>query len=83
MITRVTPQDTLPDLLNYALVAPRIKVLYVPTTKVACSSLKLLVSQVEGSYDAHAAEEIITAIDADGNETILSDDVIVAEFDED
>jgi len=59
-VNRVTPQDHLPDLLNYALVAPRIKVLYVPTTKVACSSLKLLVSQVEGTYNAAAAEEIIT-----------------------
>ena len=59
-MNRVTPQDHLPELLNYALVAPRIKVLYVPTTKVACSSLKLLVSQVEGTYNAAAAEEIIT-----------------------
>ena len=59
-MNRVTPQDHLPELLNYALVAPHIKVLYVPTTKVACSSLKLLVSQIEGTYNAAAAEEIIT-----------------------
>lgn len=59
-MNRVTPQDHLPELLSYALVAPRIKVLYVPTTKVACSSLKLLVSQIEGTYNATAAEEIIT-----------------------
>jgi hypothetical protein len=51
--------SSLPDLINYALVAPRIKVLYVPTTKVACSTLKLLISQAEGSYNAQAALEII------------------------
>ena len=53
-------QPNLPDLINYSLVAPRIKVLYVPTTKVACSTLKLLISQAEGSYNAQAAQEIIT-----------------------
>ena len=52
-------QPSLPDLINYALVAPRIKVLYVPTTKVACSTLKLLISQAEGSYDSQATLEII------------------------
>jgi len=51
---------SLPELINYALVAPRIKVLYVPTTKVACSTLKLLISQAEGSYNAEAAQKIIT-----------------------
>ena len=53
-------QPNLPDLINYSLVAPRIKVLYVPTTKVACSTLKLLISQAEGSYNAQATQEIIT-----------------------
>jgi hypothetical protein len=53
-------QPNLPDLINYSLVAPRIKVLYVPTTKVACSTLKLFISQAEGSYNAQAAQEIIT-----------------------
>ncbi len=54
------PHPTLPDMIGYGLVAPRIKVLYVPTTKVACSTLKLLISQAEGSYNAQAAQQIIT-----------------------
>ena len=54
------PHPTLPDMIAFGLVAPRIKVLYVPTTKVACSTLKLLISQAEGSYNAQAAQEIIT-----------------------
>jgi len=58
---QVTPQDHLPELIGYALIAPRIKVMYVPTTKVACSTLKLLVSQIEGCYNQQAAKEIITA----------------------
>jgi hypothetical protein len=53
-------QANLPELLGYALVAPRIKVMYVPTTKVACSTLKLFLSHAEGTYDASVAEQIIT-----------------------
>ena len=57
----ISPQQpNLPELLGYALVAPRIKVLYVPTTKVACSTLKLLVSQIEGSYNEEAKRIVIT-----------------------
>ena len=47
-------------MIGYALIAPRIKVMYVPTTKVACSTLKLLVAQIEGTYNEQAAREIIT-----------------------
>ena len=47
-------------MIGYALIAPRIKVMYVPTTKVACSTLKLLISQIEGTYNEQAAREIIT-----------------------
>ena len=54
------PDPKLPLLLGYALIAPRIKVMYVPTTKVACSTLKLLISQIEGTYNEQAAREIIT-----------------------
>jgi hypothetical protein len=54
------PDPKLPLLIGYALIAPRIKVMYVPTTKVACSTLKLLVSQIEGTYNEAAAREIIT-----------------------
>ena len=47
-------------MIGHALIAPRIKAMYVPTTKVACSTLKLLISQIEGSYNEQAAREIIT-----------------------
>ena len=47
-------------MIGYALIAPRIRVMYVPTTKVACSTLKLLISQIEGTYNKQAAREIIT-----------------------
>ena len=47
-------------MIGYALIAPRIKVMYVPTTKVACSTLKLFISQAEGCYNASIAQEIIT-----------------------
>ena len=47
-------------MIGYALIAPRIKVMYVPTTKVACSTLKLLVSQIEGSHNEAASRQIIT-----------------------
>ena len=47
-------------MIGHALIAPRIKVMYVPTTKVACSTLKLLISQIAGSYTEQAAREIIT-----------------------
>ena len=59
-MTTSPQQPNLPDLLGYALVAPRIKVLYVPTTKAACSTLKLLVSQIEGSYSEEAKRIVIT-----------------------
>jgi hypothetical protein len=54
------PHPQLPLMIGYALIAPRIKVMYVPTTKVACSTLKLLVAQIEGTYNEQAAREIIT-----------------------
>ena len=54
------PLPQLPQLIGYALVAPKLKVMYVPTTKVACSSIKLLLSQSEGSYNYEATKIIIT-----------------------
>jgi hypothetical protein len=54
------PHPQLPLMIGYALIAPRIKVMYVPTTKVACSTLKLLVAQIEGTYNKQAAREIIS-----------------------
>lgn len=54
------PLPQLPQLIGYALVAPKLKIMYVPTTKVACSSIKLLISQSEGSYNEEATRIIIT-----------------------
>jgi len=54
-------QPHLADLLNYALVAPRMKVLYVPVTKVSCSTLKLFLAQVEGSWNEEASRRVISA----------------------
>ena len=54
------PLPQLPQQIGYALVAPKLKVLYVPTTKVACSSIKLLLSLSEGSYNQEATKIIIT-----------------------
>jgi hypothetical protein len=44
---------------GFILVAPRIKVMYCPTTKVACSSLKLLLARANGSYDAARVEKLV------------------------
>lgn len=54
------PLPQLPQQIGYALVAPNLKVMYVPTTKVACSSIKLLLSLSEGSYNQEATKIIIT-----------------------
>ncbi|MEK7292362.1 MAG: sulfotransferase family 2 domain-containing protein [Actinomycetota bacterium] len=54
------PLPQLPQLIGYALVAPKLKVMYVPTTKVACSSIKLLLSLSEGSYNEAATKIVIT-----------------------
>ncbi|MEO5973658.1 MAG: sulfotransferase family 2 domain-containing protein [Ilumatobacteraceae bacterium] len=54
------PLPQFPQLIGYALVAPKLKIMYVPTTKVACSSIKLLLSLSEGSYNQEATKIIIT-----------------------
>lgn len=37
--------------VGHTLVAPRIKVLFMPTTKVACSSIKMMLAEANGSYN--------------------------------
>jgi len=54
------PLPQLLQLIGPALVAPKLKVMYMPTTKVACSSLKLLLAQSEGSYNEEASRVILT-----------------------
>lgn len=60
MVDMANPLPQLPQLIGYALVAPKLKVMYVPTTKVACSSIKLLLSLSEGSYNQAATQIVIT-----------------------
>lgn len=43
-----------------ALVAPRLKVLYLPTTKVACTALKFLLAEAEGTLDESAVDDLPT-----------------------
>lgn len=52
-------QFALAPYAGFILVAPRIKVMYCPTTKVACSSLKLLLAKANGSYDAARVEKLV------------------------
>ena len=48
-------------LIPAALVARNLKILYLPTTKVACTALKFLIAQAEGSLNVHAMETLTTA----------------------
>ncbi|MCX6526534.1 MAG: hypothetical protein NTU52_00890 [Actinobacteria bacterium] len=48
-------------LIPAALVARNLKILYLPTTKVACTALKFLIAQAEGSLDVHAMQTLATA----------------------
>lgn len=43
-----------------ALVAPRLKVLYLPTTKVACTAFKYLLAEAEGCLDESAVDRLPT-----------------------
>lgn len=37
--------------VGHTLVSPALKVMYVPTTKVACSSIKMMLAEANGSYN--------------------------------
>jgi len=43
------------------LIAPSLKVMYTPTTKVACSTIKLMLAQAEGTHRPELIESLITA----------------------
>jgi hypothetical protein len=45
---------------GFILVAPSIKVMYCPTTKVACSSIKMLLAKASGSYDQSRLDRLIS-----------------------
>lgn len=48
-------------LIPAALVAPKLKILYLPTTKAACTALKFLLAEAEGSLNTKAIETLTTA----------------------
>ena len=43
------------------LIAPSLKVMYTPTTKVACSTIKLMLAEAEGTHRPELIESLITA----------------------
>ncbi|MFM7762890.1 MAG: sulfotransferase family 2 domain-containing protein [Acidimicrobiaceae bacterium] len=45
---------------GFLLVAPKLKVMYCPTTKVACSSIKMLLAKASGSYDQMRLDRLIS-----------------------
>lgn len=47
-------------LFRAALVAPRLKVLYMPTTKAACTTITMMVSQAEASHRPDLADRVMT-----------------------
>lgn len=53
--------SSLGELLPAGLVAPQIRVLYLPTTKVACTALKFLLAETEGSLDADQIGRVASA----------------------
>ena len=45
---------------GFLLVAPKLKIMYCPTTKVACSSIKMLLAKASGSYDQSRLDRLIS-----------------------
>ncbi|MEY4600335.1 MAG: Sulfotransferase family, partial [Actinomycetota bacterium] len=43
------------------LVAPRLKVLYTPTTKVACTTIKWMLAEAEGSLNLDVIPRLLAA----------------------
>ena len=61
--TPAFPADTsLPALIRKTLVAPRSRILYTPTTKVASTTIKWMLAEAEGTIDRAAAGRLMAAI---------------------
>lgn len=59
----VFPSDTsLAAVTRKTLVAPRLKVLYTPTTKVASTTIKWMLAEAEGSLDESVIPKLMAAI---------------------
>lgn len=50
--------DPLPVVSRLALVAPRIKVMYLPTPKAACTTIKTMLAEAEGSHRPEMAARL-------------------------
>lgn len=59
-VNRYGPWTERSMLVRAGLVAEPIKVLYVPATKVACSSMKLMISTAAGMYDEQQIDRLDT-----------------------
>jgi hypothetical protein len=59
-----TPPVAIPPLnviARSALVAPNLKILYFPTTKVACTTIKWMLAEAEGSLNREAIPRLLAA----------------------
>jgi len=52
---------TVPVIPRSTLVAPRMKLLYTPTTKVACTTIKWMLAEAEGSLNTSAIPRLLAA----------------------
>jgi len=53
--------DILSVIPRSALVAPRMKLIYTPTTKVACTTIKWMLAEAEGSLNTSAIPRLLAA----------------------
>lgn len=53
---------TIPAFHRATLVAPRLKVLYTPTAKVACTTIKWMMAEAEGSLNLEVIPRLLPAI---------------------
>ena len=56
-----TPMPPLGEIARSALVAPTLKVLYFPTTKVACTTIKWMLAEAEGSLNLDVIPRLLAA----------------------
>ena len=50
--------DALQSIASQVLVAPRLQVLYAPTTKAACTTIKLMLATAEGTHNPGVANKL-------------------------
>ena len=62
MTSPFPPDSSLAALTRKTLVAPRMKVLYTPTTKVASTTIKWMLAEAEGTLDTSVIPRLMAAI---------------------